>query len=389
MSFGIGDSVLGIAEIPPLAIDSTACLAMASPVAGCARCAESCPTEAIRLSENSIAADSSCCLGCGQCAVACPTGAVSAKGFEVVDEHLATFECARTQARERTRGAAAIPCLGGLTVTRYLGTVLRLRQSVVIIDHGWCESCPAGGVEAPWSTQVDEANAILADLSDHRVIVESRPLPAAKADPLPEHLGASGAARRSLFRAFTQPRPERFHPPARQSSRKVDPRSLRERHAAITALAAAAGEPVAARHYPSAAISGDCCNSRVCVAACPTQALLVVASDIAEDVAFRPALCAACRACENACPSGAFSLSDAGSGTFHDTVALRSSPRAVCHICDSDFTPGAGDEICQPCRRSSDLAREAFHLMRPSLRTTIQSEQPTADTSSNRAPGRN
>jgi Fe-S-cluster-containing hydrogenase component 2 len=380
---------LGRAEIPPLAIDSTACLAMASSVVGCARCAESCPTEAIRLSENSIAADSSRCLGCGQCAVACPTGAVSAKGFDVVDEHLATFECARTQARERTRSAAAVPCLAGLTVTRYLGTVLRLQQDVVIIDHGWCESCPAGGVEAPWLAQVDEANAILADLSDHRVIVKSRPLPAAKADPLPEHLGASGAARRSLFRAFIQPRPERFHAPARQSSRKMDPRSLRERHAAITALAAAAGEPVAGRHYPSAAISGDCCDSRVCVAACPTQALLVVASDIAEDVAFRPALCTACRACENACPSGAFSLSDAGSGTFKNTVVLRSSPKAVCHICDSDFTPGAGEEICHPCRRSSDLAREAFHLMRPPLGTTIQSEQPTAKSNSNRAPGRN
>jgi ferredoxin len=206
-------------------IDRDACLALASPVVGCIRCRDRCPSGAISIDDRTIAADAARCLGCGQCAAICPTGAIAVAGFDTALGNASVFECARTNERQRVVGAAAVPCLGGVSVTSLLGAVHRLKRDIVLVDRGCCETCPAGGSGAPWLAQLSEANDILADFGEHRVHVEVLPLPFGKAYPLPEHLGAGGAARRNLFRAFIDPAPYHSKAPRVRGARKVDPRS--------------------------------------------------------------------------------------------------------------------------------------------------------------------
>jgi ferredoxin len=157
---------------------------LASPLATCALCQDRCPTNAISLTGRSIEIDAARCIGCGQCAAVCPTDAIEAGGFGSSPQDSPTFECRRTSDRQRIAGSSVVPCLGGLSVSRLLEAVLRLEQDIVIVDRGWCETCQAGGGGAPWTEALRDANAILADLSDHRILVETLPLPEKSAGPL-------------------------------------------------------------------------------------------------------------------------------------------------------------------------------------------------------------
>jgi len=58
----------------PLAvIDNALCLA-------CGKCVDSCPFNAILMTDRPII-DTSICKGCGQCVAACPVGAISIQGI--------------------------------------------------------------------------------------------------------------------------------------------------------------------------------------------------------------------------------------------------------------------------------------------------------------------
>ncbi len=345
-------------------IDKESCIALASPLVGCTLCRDRCPTGAISLSDNSIGLDSGRCLACGHCAAVCPSEAIAVEDFAIAKGTAPTYECGRVDPLRRVSGAGVVSCLGGLSTASLLSAVRCARQSVTIVDRGWCQDCPAGGGGRPWSAQVDEANSILADFGARRVHVVELPLPKDTARTLPESLGGIGSARRRLFRSLVRPEGNPQERIEAGGVRKVDARALRRRHEAIAGIADAGGMPISAQHYPAVAISDACRDSRVCVAACPTEALSDSSGDGASAVVFHPAVCTSCGACESACPSDAIRFAAAGHGRFQEDVVLRRAPRETCRTCGADFTPQGGETICPPCRSSADLAREAFQLLR-------------------------
>lgn len=97
---------------------------------GCAKCADACPTGAIRL-EPTLGVDLGRCLFCGECATACPTGALTYGS----DYRLA----ARTRAdlvvteQETVRLAAALET----EARRLFGRSLKLR----VVSAGGCNGC--------------------------------------------------------------------------------------------------------------------------------------------------------------------------------------------------------------------------------------------------------
>jgi ferredoxin len=338
-------------------IDGAECLALSAPLAGCSRCSDICPADAIDPVSLAIAPDR--CLGCARCIAACPTEAITVP--DAMTSPANDTECMRVGARDCAEGAARVTCLGALSEAALLEAVAEQDGDLRLVDRGWCASCAAGGDPAPWAAAVEAANATLASLSQHRISVATRPTPERRAALLPERLDDRGAARRGVFRRMTAPAPL---PPTPQCFRgPIAPRAARRRHAAILRLAGQAETEVSASHFPDVVISDACRNSRICAAACPTGALSLASA--AGGIDFEPAACIACGACEAGCPEGALTLWAQGTGPLAaGKVALRRVDVATCRSCGARFVPEAGAQTCTPCARSAELAREAFALMR-------------------------
>jgi Ni,Fe-hydrogenase III small subunit/NAD-dependent dihydropyrimidine dehydrogenase PreA subunit len=97
---------------------------------GCAACAETCPTDAISLSERGPSLDLGRCTFCNACAAACPTSAIAFSG----DWRLASSDRDQLRLSGDTQLQAASL---RRELRRLLGRSLRLRQ----ISAGGCNGC--------------------------------------------------------------------------------------------------------------------------------------------------------------------------------------------------------------------------------------------------------
>jgi Ni,Fe-hydrogenase III small subunit/NAD-dependent dihydropyrimidine dehydrogenase PreA subunit len=100
---------------------------------GCAKCAEACPTDALRAGSEGLSLDLGRCLFCTDCVNACPEGAIAYSG----DHRLAVRARADLLLREG-HALERARALDG-TMRRLFGRSLKLRQ----VSAGGCNGCEA------------------------------------------------------------------------------------------------------------------------------------------------------------------------------------------------------------------------------------------------------
>jgi ferredoxin len=361
-----------------LRLDEGACLPLRSDFGGCRACEAACPAKVLRVDTQAVAlADG--CLDCGRCVAACPTDALSLDAMPAANTVSSAdapleVECAKVPARHCAPGALRVPCLGALSVGRLAALhEVAGNAGVSMVDRGWCSGCSASGGARPGDEVRDRLALWLDAVGDPRPAPRwiSRPLPATEMPeriPRPDDAAPKPAlSRRQFFGTIaTDPLGARRNVtpmggagrPAHPASRRREAPDRNRLLGALRAAAARAGRALPAELFPRLVNSGACVDHRVCVAACPTNALEVATTESGASLTLSGDTCIACGACTRACPEGALSL-DAHGGEPGSAVVATHAQR-VCTACGDTFAPRAGESTCLSCTKSRRFMGDAM-----------------------------
>jgi ferredoxin len=368
----------------PVGFAAEACLPLRSRYARCDACQRACPAGVLALDQEALGMGDGC-LHCGRCVAACPTGALAVPGFvpqAVVagSPRPLAVECWKVPRRLSAREAVRVPCLGGLSVGRWLALRAAAgERPLEAVDRGWCGRCSAGGTTHPAASAVTQANRLLEEMGEPpQALIRfvHKPLPVkAMPEAIPEPAAEFSMGRRTFFRGLVGQAAETLNVMETSASasaagnREVrrDPLPSPERTRVISALrrlADRSGRPLPSSIFPALRISEACRNHRVCAATCPTGALAVYQENGATGVGFDASACIACGECERACPEQAIDFASPGTGAVSEKpIRLTRVEERECADCGCLFAERGNEPLCSPCRKSRELARSAFQQL--------------------------
>jgi len=111
--------------------------------------------------------------------------------------------------------------------------------------------------------------------------------------------------------------------------------------------------------------SRRCCNHQVCVARCPSEALISYDIDGPVGIALAVERCTACGTCVESCPEHALSLHEVPRRDTPDYLILSAHTPSICLECDEPFVARGGEDLCPLCRKDRTLFSDLARGLRP------------------------
>jgi len=301
----------------------------------CTRCADVCPTGAIKW-ENGLEVDAEKCTGCGACAAVCPTSALSAhsptngellvRAKQVLqDLGNVAFACPRYLEANPTKAALVTNCIARLDESVLVGAVSLGAKGVWLLD-GECEGCPQASCREVAASCVSRANRLLGSFGISGRIAM---VPRLSAENLPEGLetDVEAMSRRSFFNLLARQTARvgaiaadsvltSHGMPAQAELKKGEMPVLvpEKRQLLLDALKRLGVAPregsTAEGVWLRFGFTEACTGCQMCTFFCPTGALTKWEQEGQVGVSFQMSRCVACGLCRDTCYVKAVVLTD-------------------------------------------------------------------------------
>ncbi|MBI5814861.1 MAG: 4Fe-4S binding protein [Nitrospinae bacterium] len=361
-----------------LAVNPSACIDARSEMAACAKCADVCPEECLKVSGRAIHVDEPACVECGLCAAVCPSSAITLGAYQegrigdILEAELSKSENAVLYCRKSALdGHGHFKCLGALTGARMVNLALSGAASITL--KGACGECGIYSGKAQIQKAVDAANYTLGKIGASPAVVfepdAGKSVERKKSAEISSRRGfLAGFARIAVKQAVSKIRiynivaaPNGWLAPIQTPSRK---RMLNRN------VKAAAGEQAVFSESESlfrmVEVAENCSLCNACSAYCPTGAL--ARKDYPDRIAieFTAALCVKCHGCAGLCPEKAISYAE----QFSASAALAETPqtkaergKSECVSCMKPFVPVEdGQTSCKACMKVDKFQKHLFSM---------------------------
>lgn len=380
----------------PILLATEQCLNRGYRLAGCDRCVQACPAQAIELCDGVPLLDAAACVDCGACLPACPTDVFSQR---VSPEGLLVQTAMQAARAEQLAVACAVHpnpaqcrapvqrvlrhsrCLASLDVDHLLALTRDGRQDVWLDDTP-CATCPIGQAHRQILQTTQAANTLLRGFGrPGNVRLVSEQSDSLRRDganrPVTQAVPRS-LARREIFARFARMGEETWNEAITDRSAAGTPASRQRLLQQLQAWSPPpeAVLPTVAIPFAAVQVNSDTCSAcGLCAKLCPTKALRLEKSAAPQDAElaaapadeaksqnswrldFQPAACIDCGICALACPEQAVSYGDqlpATAFSGHE-MALAGGRLTACAGCGTAVAarPQQPAPLCYACRQGA------------------------------------
>jgi ferredoxin len=375
------DQAGSILTLSELVIEEELCINLRGRMVHCTNCRDSCPSDALSLTPDSVDLDSEKCTGCNSCLQSCSAGALRSTGF--VPERFILGHSGQDEIHLHCRastddgGGIVIPCHAVLDARLLAASRAEGVKTLVLHGLNNCDHCMLGDARAHIESV---CSVIQAWMGEEAMVVDTSSQfdnqSGVRQYQDQPHMSRRDFLKSGSAKVITQAADWMVPGLGRD---EVDEEALPfyqagdypQRPSQFQQVLASRVQRVpwldgAVLPWKMRTVNDNCSACLSCGERCPTGALQAHETADARQLSFDIAYCTDCGLCERICPEMAMisnSIKSPESVSSGRSVLLHQR-QCQCGQCGTSFVPDSLEvELCPVCRNELDLDEEWLEML--------------------------